>query len=124
MPSIIEEVVEVVKVRFDPPSQGRGEKNSNIWRQECMERSSERAAKITNNNSLRQSNPETIPEGRKQTSARHASMRTIQRLIDDIQEEKNNLPLRDTEAGSIPIRCETDEELQRSQLAFTKQKSS
>ena len=102
MPSIIEEVVDVAKVRFDLPPQGRVEKNSNRWRQECMERSSERAAKIPNNNSLRQSNPQTIPEGRKQTSARHASMRTIQRLIDDIQTEKDNFPLRGTEAGSIP----------------------
>ena len=70
-----------------------------------MEQSSERAAKIPNNNSLRQSNPQTIPEGRKQISAMHASMKTIQRLIDDIQTEKDNLPLRSTEVGGIPIRC-------------------
>ena len=84
MISIIEEVVDVAKVRFDLPPQGRVEKNSDKWQRECMKRSSERAAKIPNNNSLWQSNPQTIPEGRKQTSARHASMRKIQRLIDDI----------------------------------------
>ena len=65
MSSIIEEVVDVARVRFNLPPQGRVEKNSGEWRRECMEQSGERAAKIPNNNSLRQSNPQMIPDGRK-----------------------------------------------------------
>ena len=55
-----------------------------------------------------------------QTGARHASTKIIQQLIDDIQTEKDNLPLRSTEAGGIPIRSQMDEELRRRQLALKK----
>ena len=75
---------------------------------------------MPNNYSLRQSNPQAIPDGRKQTGAKHASMKTIQRLIDDTQREKDTLTSRNTEAGSIPIKCQLDEELRRRQLAFKK----
>ena len=105
MPSIIKEVVNVVKVRFNLPPQGRIEKNSDKWRRNCIEKFAEREAQMPNNYSLMQSNPQAIPDGRKQTSAKHTSMKIIQGLIDDIQTEKDNLPSRNTEAGSIPIRC-------------------
>ena len=111
MPSIIEEVVDVAKLRFKLLPQGQVEKNSNEWRRNCIEKMGERQAQMPNNYSLRQSNLQVIPDGRKQTSANHASMKTIQLLIDDIQMEKDNLPSRNTEAGSIPIRCQLDEEL-------------
>ena len=122
MPSIIEEVVDTRRIRFNQPPQGRVEKNSNEWRRECIERLGERKAEKTKNHSLslRLNNPQAIPDERKQTSARHASRKTIQRLIDEIQMEKDNLPSRTTKAGSIPIRCQLDEELRRRQLANKK----
>ena len=120
MPSIIEEVVDVAKVRFNLPPQGQVEKNSNEWWRNCIEKVGDRNAQMPNNYSLRQSNPQAIPDGRKQTGAKHASMKTIQRLIDDTQREKDTLTSRNTEAGSIPIKCQLDEELRRRQLAFKK----
>ena len=61
MPSIIEEVVDAGRVRFNVPPQ-RVEKNSEEWRRKCIERSGEREAKIPNNHSQRQSNPQVIPD--------------------------------------------------------------
>ena len=89
MPSIIKEVVDARRVRFNLPSQ-RVEKNSNKWRRKYIKRSGEREAKTPNNYSLRWSNQQVIPDERKQTSAKHASRKTIQRLIDEIQMKKDN----------------------------------
>ena len=74
MPVIIEEVVNVAKVRFNLPPQGRIEKNSAKWRRNCIEKFSERKAQLPNNYSPRQSNPQAIQNGCKQTSAKHASL--------------------------------------------------
>ena len=120
MPSIIKEVVDTTRVDFDQPRQGRVEKNSNEWRRKCMERSGEREAEKAKNHSLRLNNPQAIPDERKQTSARHSFRKTIQWLIDEIQMEKKKLPSRTAKAGSIPIRCQMDEDLQRRQLAIKK----
>ena len=118
MPHIIKEVVDVAKLRNNMQPQGRVEKNSNEWRCNCIEQLGEREAQMPNNYSLTQLNPQAIPDERKQTSAKHASVKTMQRLIDDIQMEKDNFPSKNTKAGSIPIRCRLDKELQRRQLAF------
>ena len=115
MPSIIEEVVDAGNVRFNLPPQ-RVEKNSDEWRRKCVKHSGVREAKKANNDSMRQSNPQLIPEDRKQTSAKHASKKTIQRSTDEIQED-NFVSLRNTKTGGIPIRCQMDEELRRRQLA-------
>ena len=69
-----------------------------------------------NNHSLRQSNPQVIPDEHKQTSARHASKKTIQRPPNEIRED-NFVSSRNTKTGSISIRCQMDEELRRRQLA-------
>ena len=116
MSSIIEERINAGRVCFNLPPQGRVEKNSDNLRPECLVRSGKHEAKTPNNHSLRQSNPQVIPDKHKQTSARYASRKTIQRLIDEIQMEKDNLPSRNTKAGSIPIRCQMDEELRRRKL--------
>ena len=115
MPSIIEEVVDAGRVRFSLPPQAV-ENNSDKWRRECLEQLGEREAKTPNNHSLRHPNPQVIPDECKQTSARHASKKTIQRLINEIQED-NFIPSRNSKTGSIPIRCQMDEELRRRQLA-------
>ena len=83
MPSISKEVVDAGRVRFNLTPQVV-DKNSDYWRRECLERSGEREEKTPNNHSLRQSNPQVIPDERKQTSAKHASRKTIERLIDEI----------------------------------------
>ena len=119
MTSISKEMVDVGKVRFNL-SQQRVAKNSDNWRQQCLEKPGEHEAKKANNHSLRQSNPQVIPDERKQTSARHACKKTIQRLTDEIQED-NLMSLRNTKAGSIPKRCQMDEELQRRQMENKKQ---
>ena len=121
MTSISKEMVDVGKVRFNL-SQQRVAKNSDNWRQQCLEKPGEHEAKKANNHSLRQSNPQVIPDYRKQTSARHASKKTIQRLIDKIQQD-NFMSSRNTKTGSIPIRCQMDEELRPRQLANKNQRT-
>ena len=119
MTSISKEMVDVGKVWFNL-SQQRVAKNSDNWRQQCLEKPGEHEAKKANNHSLRQSNPQVIPDYRKQTSARHASKKTIQRSICEIQED-NLMSPRNTKPGSIPKRCQMDEELQRRQMENKKQ---
>ena len=68
-----------------------------------------------NNHSLRQSNPLVIPDDRKQTSARHTSRKTIQRLIEEIH-QNNFMSIRNTKKGSSPIRCQMDNKLKRRQM--------
>ena len=84
MPSIIKEVVDAGTVCFNLPPQGRVEKNSDNWQRKCLKQLGECEAKTPNNHSLQQSNPQVIPDERKQTSAKHTSRKTIQRLIDEI----------------------------------------
>ena len=57
MPSIIEEVVDTRRVRFNKPPQGREEKNSNEWRRACMEILGEHETEKAKDYSLRLNNP-------------------------------------------------------------------
>ena len=72
MTSISKEMVDVGKVRFNL-SQQRVAKNSDNWRQQCLEYSDERETKKSKKNSLRQSNPQVIPYEHKQISTRNTS---------------------------------------------------
>ena len=102
MPSIIEEVVNVRGVQFDlPPHQV--DENSNEWQRSCLERISEiEANKIATTNSQQKSNSQVIPNDKSQTSVRHASKKTIQRLIDEINGD-NFMSSRNSNAGKLPI---------------------
>ena len=75
------------------------------------ERTSEiEASKITTTNSQQKSNPQVITNNQKQTSARHASKKTIQRLIDEIQED-NFMSARNSKVGKLPIKYQMAKEL-------------
>ena len=115
MPSIIKEVVDVEGVRFNLPPQ-QVDINSDEWRRKYLKQTCEmeinRFLKIS---SRRQSNPQIILDDLKQTSARYASNKTIQRLFDKIQKD-NFMSVRQSKSVKVPIRCQTEEELKQRQL--------